>query len=97
MIDIYPVNDYGPLMPGLVMAAVAIVHVFLAQFAVGGGILLSYFQWLAMTGRSESRTQCDTCYFPTGFVSKKWQDFASTAASRMIHIDHRLKEEESND
>ena len=54
MIDIYPVNDYGPLMPGLVMAAVAIVHVFLAQFAVGGGILLCYFQWLAMTGRSEN-------------------------------------------
>lgn len=54
MIDIYPVNDYGPLMPGLVMAAVAIVHVFLAQFAVGGGILLCYFQWLAMTGCSES-------------------------------------------
>ena len=49
---IYPVNDYGPLMPGLVMAAVAIVHVFLAQFAVGGGILLCYFQWLSMTGRS---------------------------------------------
>lgn len=36
MNEIYPVNDYGPLMPGLVMAAVAIVHVFLAQFAVGG-------------------------------------------------------------
>lgn len=54
MHEIYPVNDYGPLMPGLVMAAVAIVHVFLAQFAVGGGILLCYFQWLAMTSRSES-------------------------------------------
>lgn len=39
-------------MPGLIMAAVAIVHVFLAQFAVGGGFLLCYFQWLAMTGRS---------------------------------------------
>jgi len=50
--DVYPINDYGPLMPGLVMAAVAIVHVFLAQFAVGGGMLLCYFQWLAMTGRS---------------------------------------------
>lgn len=49
---IYPVNDYGPLMPGLVMAAVAIVHVFLAQFAVGGGLLLCWYQWLAMTGRS---------------------------------------------
>lgn len=31
------------------MAGVAIVHVFLAQFAVGGGILLCYFQWLATT------------------------------------------------
>lgn len=51
MNDIYPVNDYGPLMPGLVMAAVAIFHVFLAQFAVGGGFLMCYFQWLAMTGR----------------------------------------------
>lgn len=52
MNDIYPVIDYGPLMPGLVMAAVAIFHVFLAQFAVGGGFLLCYFQWLAMTGRN---------------------------------------------
>jgi cytochrome d ubiquinol oxidase subunit I len=51
MSDVFPVNDYGPLMPGLVMAGVAIVHVFLAQFAVGGGMLLCYFQWLAMTGR----------------------------------------------
>ncbi|MBL8819611.1 MAG: cytochrome c [Planctomyces sp.] len=54
MNNFYPVNDYGPLMPGLVMAGVAIVHVFLAQFAVGGGLLLCYFQWLAMTGRSET-------------------------------------------
>lgn len=53
MSEFYPVNDYGPLMPGLIMAAVAIVHVFLAQFAVGGGFLLCYFQWLAMTDRCE--------------------------------------------
>ena len=52
MPDVFPVNDYGPLMPGLIMAAVAIVHVFLAQFAVGGGIMLCYFHWLAMTGRN---------------------------------------------
>ncbi len=52
MPDVYPINDYGPLMPGLVMGGVAIVHVFLAQFAVGGGLLLCYFQWLAMTGRN---------------------------------------------
>ena len=30
-------------MPGLMMAAIAIVHVFLAQFTVGGGILLVLF------------------------------------------------------
>jgi len=35
-----------------VMAGVAVVHVFLAQFAVGGGMLLCYFHWLAMTGRN---------------------------------------------
>jgi cytochrome d ubiquinol oxidase subunit I len=52
MSDVFPVNDYGPLMPGLIMAAVAVVHVFLAQFAVGGGMLLCYMQWLAMTGRN---------------------------------------------
>ena len=51
--DVFPVNQYDPLMPGIVMAAVAITHVFMAQFAVGGGMLLCYFQWLAMTGRSE--------------------------------------------
>lgn len=63
MSPVYPVNDYGPLMPGLVMAAVAIVHVFLAQFAVGGGILLCYFQWLAMTGRSETARLFVNGYF----------------------------------
>lgn len=63
MSAVYPVNDYGPLMPGLVMAAVAIVHVFLAQFAVGGGFLLCYYQWLAMTGRSEPARQFVHGYF----------------------------------
>jgi len=63
MNDVYPVNDYGPLMPGLVMAAVAIVHVFLAQFAVGGGVLLCYFQWLSMTGRSSSAKLFVNGYF----------------------------------
>ena len=63
MSDVYPVNEYGPVMPGLVMAAVAIVHVFLAQFAVGGGILLCYFQWLGMSGRSEHARQFVAGYF----------------------------------
>ncbi len=63
MLDVFPVNDYGPLMPGLIMAAVAIVHVFLAQFAVGGGILLCYLQWLAMTGRNPHARQFVAGYF----------------------------------
>ena len=63
MSPVYPVNDYGPLMPGLVMAAVAIVHVFLAQFAVGGGFLMCYFQWLSMTGRSAHARRFVQGYF----------------------------------
>jgi cytochrome d ubiquinol oxidase subunit I len=48
---IYPVNDFGPLMKGLVIGALGIFHVFTAHFAIGGGMLLCFFQWLAMTGR----------------------------------------------
>ena len=40
----YPVNDFGPLMKGLVIGGVGIVHVFLAQFAIGGGMLMWYFE-----------------------------------------------------
>lgn len=47
----YPQNDFGPLMKGLVIGGLGIFHVFLAQFAIGGGILMCYFQWLAQTGR----------------------------------------------
>ena len=49
---LYPVNDFGPLMKGLAIGGLGIFHVFTAHFAIGGGALLCYFQWLAMTGRS---------------------------------------------
>jgi cytochrome d ubiquinol oxidase subunit I len=49
---IYPVNDFGPLMKGLAIGGLGIFHVFTAHFAIGGGMLLTFFQWLAMTGRS---------------------------------------------
>ena len=52
-IPYYPINDFGPLMKGMVLGGVAILHVFLAQFAIGGGILLCFFQRSAMTGRSQ--------------------------------------------
>ena len=43
----YPVNDFGPIMKGLVIGGLGIFHVFTAQFAIGGGFLMCYFQWLA--------------------------------------------------
>lgn len=50
----YPVNDFGPLMKGLVIGGGGIVHVFLAQFAIGGGMLLWYFERLAQRGDQEA-------------------------------------------
>ncbi len=47
----YPINEFGPAMKGVVIGVLGIVHVFLAQFAIGGGLLMCYFQWLAQTGR----------------------------------------------
>jgi len=56
----YPINDFGPLMKGMVIGGVAITHVFLAQFAIGGGLLLCYFQWTSMrTGNRLAREFVD--------------------------------------
>ena len=46
----YPVNEFGPLMKGMVIGGLGIFHVFLAQFAIGGGLLMCYFQYLTQTG-----------------------------------------------
>ncbi len=59
----YPVNDFGPLMKGLVIGGVGIVHVFLAQFAIGGGMLLWYFERLAQRNEPNARTFVDG-FFP---------------------------------
>ena len=60
---LYPVNDFGPLMKGLAIGGLGIFHVFTAHFAIGGGFLLCYFQWLAMTGRSASARVFMDSYF----------------------------------
>jgi cytochrome d ubiquinol oxidase subunit I len=60
---VYPVNDFGPAMKGLVIGGLGIFHVFLAEFAIGGGILMTYFQWLAMTGREPKARQVLDSYF----------------------------------
>lgn len=48
----YPINDFGPLMKGVVIGGLGIFHVFLAQFAIGGGMVMCYFQRLASTGHN---------------------------------------------
>ena len=59
----YPINDFGPLMKGLVIGGLGIVHVFVAQFAIGAGLLMCYFQWLAQTGRCLHARPFLTGYF----------------------------------
>lgn len=48
----YPINDFGPLMKGLVIGGLGIFHVFLAQFAIGGGMLMCYLEWLGQRGKN---------------------------------------------
>ncbi len=55
----YPVNEFGPLMKGLVIGGVGILHVFIAQFAIGGGMLLYYFERLAQRGHADARKFVD--------------------------------------
>jgi cytochrome bd-type quinol oxidase subunit 1 len=59
----YPVNSFGPIMKGMVIGGLGIFHVFLAQFAIGGGMLMCYFQWLAQTGRSAAARRFLDGYF----------------------------------
>jgi hypothetical protein len=53
----YPLNDFGPAMKGMIIGGLGIFHVFVAQFAIGGGLLMCYFQWLAQTGREPHARQ----------------------------------------
>ena len=59
----YPVNDFGPLMKGLVIGGMGIIHVFLAQFAIGAGMLLCYLEWLAQSGREPNARRFVDGYF----------------------------------
>ncbi len=59
----YPINDFGPAMKGMVIGGLGILHVFLAQFAIGGGMLLCYFEWLAQSGRSRHARRFIDGYF----------------------------------
>ena len=59
----YPINDFGPLMKGMVIGSLGVVHIFLAMFAIGGGMLMCYFQWLAQTGRCHNARRFIDGYF----------------------------------
>ncbi|MCG8421015.1 MAG: cytochrome ubiquinol oxidase subunit I [Proteobacteria bacterium] len=59
----YPVNEFGPVMKGLVIGGLGILHVFLAQFAIGGGMLLCYFEHLAQRGRAPHARRFLDSYF----------------------------------
>ena len=59
----YPINDFGPLMKGVVIGGLGIVHVFVAQFAIGGGFLLCYFQWHVKKHRSTLARRFLDSYF----------------------------------
>ncbi|MGB0717282.1 MAG: cytochrome BD quinol oxidase subunit I, partial [Phycisphaerae bacterium] len=61
----FPIHDYGPLMKGMVIGGLGIFHVFVAQFAIGGGMLMCYFQWLASTGRAPLARKFLDSYFQT--------------------------------
>ncbi len=49
-------------MKGLVIGGVGILHVFLAQFAIGGGMLLYYFERLGQRGLPDARTFVDSTF-----------------------------------
>lgn len=59
----FPVTDLDPLMKGLVIGGLGIFHVFLAQFAIGGGLLMCYLQHLAQTGQSPLAREFVDRYF----------------------------------
>ncbi|MCA8948315.1 MAG: cytochrome c [Planctomycetes bacterium] len=46
----FPVSEFGPAIPGMVIGGVGILHVFVAQFAVGAGGLLLWLEHLAGRG-----------------------------------------------
>jgi cytochrome bd ubiquinol oxidase subunit I len=60
----YPIQDYGPLIKGMLIGGLGIFHVFLAQMALGGGMLLCYFELLRRSGRSRHAGRFIIGYFP---------------------------------
>lgn len=60
---VYPVVPLDPVMKGLAIGGLGILHVFIAQFAIGGGMLLTYLQWLGMRGDCPHARRFSDGYF----------------------------------
>ena len=59
----YPVPDLGPVMKGLAIGGLGIFHVFLAQFAIGSGLLLCDLQRRSAGGRNPLARRFSDDYF----------------------------------
>lgn len=62
-VPFYPINEFGPAMAGMVIGGLGILHVFLAQFAIGGGMLLCYFEHLSGSGKLPEARRFTDGYF----------------------------------
>lgn len=61
----FPPFTSETVIPGLWIAAVAVTHVFLAQFAVGGGALVLLFEWRAERRGDEALREFLQRFFTT--------------------------------
>ncbi len=50
-------------MKGMVIGTLGVVHIFLAMFAIGGGMLMCYFEWLARRIAAAMRGDLSTATF----------------------------------
>jgi hypothetical protein len=60
----FPIHAYSPFMKGIVGCGLEIVHALLTQMALGGGVLLFYFERLRRGGRSKYAGRFNTGSFP---------------------------------
>lgn len=59
----YPIQDFGPAMKGMVIGGIGVFHVFVAQFAIGGGWLMCWLQWRAWKHDDELARRFLDSYF----------------------------------
>ena len=53
----YPITEFGPLMKGMLIGGLGIFHVFLAQFAIGSGFVMTYMEHRASGPRPAAEAE----------------------------------------